>query len=56
MDNMFNTPAQIIEGNINAAVGKAKLPLGKLILLGIWCFGFKPVSILHFEEYNTLLN
>lgn len=42
MDNMFNTPAQIIEGNINAAVGKAKLPLGKLILLGIFagmCIG-----------------
>lgn len=35
MDNMFNTPAQIVEGNINGAVVKAKLPFGKLVLLGI---------------------
>ena len=35
MDNMFNTPAHIVEGNINGAVAKAKLPFGKLVLLGI---------------------
>lgn len=35
MENNFNTPAQIVEGNINGAVGKSKLPFGRLVLLGI---------------------
>lgn len=35
MEQNFNTPKDIIKSNINAAIGKAKLPLGKMILLGI---------------------
>lgn len=35
MDNAFHTPAQIVEANIKAAEGKAKLPVLKCILLGI---------------------
>ena len=31
----MNSPAEAIEANINAGVGKANLPLGKMILLGI---------------------
>ena len=33
--NNFNTPAEIVEGNINGAVAKAKLPFWKLVILGI---------------------
>lgn len=40
MDNQFNTPSQIIEANINGAVGKANLPLVKMILLGIMAGAF----------------
>lgn len=40
MDKQFNTPADVIEGNINAGVGKANLPLGKMILLGIMAGAF----------------
>lgn len=40
MDKHFNTPAEVIEGNINAGVGKATLPLGKMILLGIMAGAF----------------
>ncbi len=35
MDNFFNTPAQIVEGNIKGAIAKTKLSFGKLVLLGI---------------------
>lgn len=35
MEQNFNTPKNVIEGTINAGVGKAKLPLGRMILLGI---------------------
>lgn len=35
MEQNFNTPKSVIEGTINAGVGKAKLPLGRMILLGI---------------------
>lgn len=40
MDKHFNTPSEIIEGNINGGVGKATLPLGKMILLGIMAGAF----------------
>ena len=40
MDKQFNTPSEIIEANINGAVGKANLPLGKMILLGIMAGAF----------------
>lgn len=40
MDKHFNTPAEVIEGNINGGVGKATLPLGKMILLGIMAGAF----------------
>lgn len=36
----MNTPDQIIEGNINGGVKKASLPLGKMILLGIFAGAF----------------
>lgn len=35
MDNGFNTPAEVVELNMKACVGKANLPMGKMILLGI---------------------
>lgn len=40
MDKQFNTPSEIIEANINGGVGKANLPLGKMILLGIMAGAF----------------
>ena len=44
MDNQFNTPAQVIEGNINTAVTKANLPIGKMILLAIWAGAFVAIG------------
>lgn len=35
MENQFNTPAEIVNGNLSACEGKAKLPLGRLLVLGI---------------------
>lgn len=40
MNGNMNTPAEAIEANINAGVGKANLPLGKMILLGIMAGAF----------------
>lgn len=40
MDNNFNTPAQVLEANMKAGEGKAKLPLLKCILLGIMAGAF----------------
>lgn len=40
MNNNFNTPAEVIEANINGGVKKANLSFVKLILLGIWAGGF----------------
>lgn len=40
MDNAFNTPAQVLDANIKAGEGKAKLSLLKCILLGIMAGGF----------------
>lgn len=34
MENNFNTPAQVVQGNIHSGVGKANLPAVKLIILG----------------------
>ncbi len=34
MENNFNTPAQVIQGNIHSGVGKANLPAVKLMILG----------------------
>lgn len=38
--SMMNTPAEVIEANIQAGVTKANLPLGKMILLGILAGAF----------------
>lgn len=35
MENHFNTPAEIVKINMKGAEGKASLPLGRMILLGI---------------------
>ena len=35
MDNHFNTPAEVIDLSIKACENKTRLPLGKMILLGI---------------------
>lgn len=40
MDNAFNTPVQVLDANMKAGEGKAKLPLLKCILLGIMAGGF----------------
>ena len=40
MNSNINTPAEAIEANINAGAGKANLPLGKMILLGIMAGAF----------------
>lgn len=40
MNNNFNTPFEVVKGNLNGAVGKAGLPLGKMILLGILAGAF----------------
>lgn len=34
MENNFNTPAQVVQGNIHSGVGKANLPAVKLLILG----------------------
>ncbi len=40
MDNMFNSPVEIIKGNMEGAKAKAALPLGKMILLGMMAGAF----------------
>ena len=40
MNSNMNTPAELIEANINAGVTKAHLPLGKMILLGLMAGAF----------------
>ena len=35
MDNAFNSPVQVLDANMTAGEGKAKIPLLKCILLGI---------------------
>lgn len=40
MENNFNTPVQVFEGNMKAGEGKAALPLLKCILLGIMAGAF----------------
>ena len=40
MDKHFNAPAEVIEANMKACEGKASLPLGKMILLGIMAGAF----------------
>lgn len=40
MNEHMNTPAEVIESNINAGVVKANLPLGRMILLGIMAGAF----------------
>lgn len=40
MDNNFNTPKEVISGNISGGKVKGNLPLGKMILLGIMAGAF----------------
>lgn len=40
MDNAFNSPAQVLDANMKAGEGKAKLPILKCILLGIMAGAF----------------
>lgn len=40
MENNFNTPFDVVKGNIGGGVAKANLPLGKMILLGILAGAF----------------
>lgn len=40
MDNMFNTPSEVVDSSINGQVTKANLPLGKMILLAIMAGAF----------------
>lgn len=40
MDNAFNSPVQVLDANMNAGEGKAKIPLLKCILLGIMAGAF----------------
>ena len=35
MENHFNTPAEVVDLSIKACENKTKLPVGKMILLGI---------------------
>lgn len=40
MEQHYNTPAEVIDTNMKAGEGKAHLPLGKMILLGIMAGAF----------------
>lgn len=40
MNDHFNTPLEVIRGNIGGGITKANLPLGKMILLGIMAGAF----------------
>lgn len=40
MDNMFNSPAEVVDKSIDGQVTKANLPLGKMILLGLMAGAF----------------
>lgn len=40
MDNHFNTPSEVVDLSIQACEGKTKLPLGKMILMGIMAGAF----------------
>ena len=50
MEQHFNTPAEVIDNNMKAGEGKAHLPLGKMILLGIMA-----VLSLHWAELPAVL-
>lgn len=50
MEQHFNTPAEVIDNNMKAGEGKAHLPLGKMILLGIMAGAF-----LHWAELPAVL-
>lgn len=40
MEKHFNSPAEVIDANMKAGEGKANLPLGKMIILGIMAGAF----------------
>ena len=40
MGNMMNTPAEIVEANIKSGEGKASLPMGRMILMGMLAGAF----------------
>lgn len=40
MEKYFNSPAEVVEGNMKGAEGKAALSLGKMVLLGIMAGAF----------------
>lgn len=40
MENQFHTPAGAVELNMKASIGKAQLPMGKMILLGMLAGAF----------------
>ena len=59
MENHFNTPAEVIDLSIKACENKTKLPIGKMILLGIMAGvfialgGATTVSYTHLRAHET---
>ena len=52
MDNHFNTPAEVIDLSIKACENKTRLPLGKMILLGIMA-GLSLSAVLQAARQHT---
>ena len=53
-NNSLNVPQKIVEDNIKAAVGKVNMPLGKMLLLGIFAGIFIGIAGMGFLANKTV--
>lgn len=53
MENHFNTPAEVVDLSIKACENKTKLPVGKMILLGIMAGVLSHWAVLQAAQRHT---
>lgn len=53
MENHFNTPAEVVDLSIKACENKTKLPVGKMILLGIMAGFLSHWAVLQAAQRHT---
>ena len=56
MENHFNTPAEVIDLSIKACENKTKLPVGKMILLGIMAGSLSHWAVLQAAQRHAVEN
>ena len=54
MENHFNTPAEVVDLSIKACENKTKLPVGKMILLGIMAGAAENDQYVHAEGTDQI--